>query len=320
MTSNFKHIEASEQIQDGTVTASLLSPTAAVLTLHSDSNSNLTGNIQLVSGSHVTLSQTGQAITVNATGELSQTLTTNHIFVGNISNIATDVPMSGDATIVASGALTLSTVNSNVGSFTNANITVNAKGLITAASNGSSGANTSLSNLTSPTALNQDILPASDGSRSLGSSSLQLSQVFTYNVNSNNDDLDLTSTFNVYLASGPSSDIVLNAGSGHINADTHNITNMADPVNPQDAATKNYVDSHFLMLSGGTLTGSLGIGESPLASAVLDVASTTQGFLPPRMTTTQRTAISSPAEGLQVYDLTVHQLYQWNGSSWVILG
>lgn len=38
-----------------------------------------------------------------------------------------------------SQAATLATVNGNVGSFTNANITVNAKGLITAASNGASG-------------------------------------------------------------------------------------------------------------------------------------------------------------------------------------
>lgn len=44
---------------------------------------------------------------------------------------------TGDVT--GATALTLATVNSDVGSFTNADITVNAKGLITAASNGSGG-------------------------------------------------------------------------------------------------------------------------------------------------------------------------------------
>ena len=46
---------------------------------------------------------------------------------------------------------------------------------------------------------------------------------------------------------------------------------------------------------------------TPNASAVLDVGSTTQGFLPPRMTTTQKNAISSPAAGLQVYDSTTNR-------------
>lgn len=47
--------------------------------------------------------------------------------------------LTGDVTAAGPGsvAATLATVNSNVGSFTNANITVNAKGLITAASSGS---------------------------------------------------------------------------------------------------------------------------------------------------------------------------------------
>lgn len=48
--------------------------------------------------------------------------------------------LTGDVTASGPGssAATLATVNSNVGSFTNANITVNAKGLITAAANGAS--------------------------------------------------------------------------------------------------------------------------------------------------------------------------------------
>jgi hypothetical protein len=37
----------------------------------------------------------------------SSTLTQDHIFVGNGSNVPTDVPMTGDASIVASGAITL---------------------------------------------------------------------------------------------------------------------------------------------------------------------------------------------------------------------
>jgi hypothetical protein len=44
---------------------------------------------------------------------------------------------NGSADVTGTG--TLATVNSNVGSFTNASITVNAKGLITAASSGSGG-------------------------------------------------------------------------------------------------------------------------------------------------------------------------------------
>ncbi|MDT7830918.1 FISUMP domain-containing protein [Flavobacteriaceae bacterium S356] len=46
----------------------------------------------------------------------------------------------------------------------------------------------------------------------------------------------------------------------------------------------------------------IGIGtNTPDPSAALEVQSTTKGFLPPRMTETQMSAISAPAEGLMVY-------------------
>jgi len=55
---------------------------------------------------------------------------------------------------------------------------------------------------------------------------------------------------------------------------------------------------------------------APVASAILDVDSTTKGFLPPRMTTTQKNAIATPAAGLVVYDSTTNKLQCYNGSTW----
>jgi hypothetical protein len=66
-----------------------------------------------------------------------------------------------------------------------------------------------------------------------------------------------------------------------------------------------------------TSSGNVGIGTtSPNASALLDVASTTQGFLPPRMTTAQRDAISAPPAGLMVYNTTTNKLNVRTASSW----
>lgn len=65
-------------------------------------------------------------------------------------------------------------------------------------------------------------------------------------------------------------------------------------------------------------TGGVGVGTTtPDASSALDVTSTTKGFLMPRMTTVQRTAIASPATGLQVYDTTTNSQWYFNGAVWV---
>lgn len=61
---------------------------------------------------------------------------------------------------------------------------------------------------------------------------------------------------------------------------------------------------------------SMGSALEGSASAVVSVLSTTQGFLPPTMTTTQKNAIPSPVEGLIVYDLTLHKLCVYTGSAW----
>lgn len=62
----------------------------------------------------------------------------------------------------------------------------------------------------------------------------------------------------------------------------------------------------IIMLSTG-LSAQIAVntdGSMPDNSSILDVKSTTLGFLAPRMTSAQRNAIVTPAEGLMVYDLT----------------
>lgn len=62
----------------------------------------------------------------------------------------------------------------------------------------------------------------------------------------------------------------------------------------------------------------VGIGtNSPNNSAMLDVSSTDKGFLLPRMTSAQRTAITSAISGLQVYDSETNSIWYYNGSFWV---
>jgi hypothetical protein len=53
------------------------------------------------------------------------------------------------------------------------------------------------------------------------------------------------------------------------------------------------------------------------ASARVQIDSTTQGFLPPRMTTTQINAIATPAEGLVVYNTTISHLCVYQAGVWV---
>lgn len=70
-----------------------------------------------------------------------------------------------------------------------------------------------------------------------------------------------------------------------------------------------------------SLNAQVGIGTTtPNASSVLDISSTTQGMLAPRMTTAQRTAISSPANGLLVYDTDFNAFFYYESSAWSRMG
>ena len=61
----------------------------------------------------------------------------------------------------------------------------------------------------------------------------------------------------------------------------------------------------------------VGIGiPNPDASAVLELASTQKGFLPPRLTTAERDAIKNPAEGLTIFNTTKNCLEWYLPTGW----
>ncbi len=66
-------------------------------------------------------------------------------------------------------------------------------------------------------------------------------------------------------------------------------------------------------------TDGIGIGAALVASAILSMTSTTKGVLPPRMTTTQRDAIVSPATGLVLFNTTTGEYNYYNGAAWLVL-
>lgn len=86
---------------------------------------------------------------------------------------------------------------------------------------------------------------------------------------------------------------------------------------------KNY--NYFILLLFFTLFqfktySQVGIGTTdPHSSSILEMKSTTQGLLTPRMTTLQRNTIASPAEGLMVFDTEEDAFYFHDGTSWLAL-
>ncbi len=77
-------------------------------------------------------------------------------------------------------------------------------------------------------------------------------------------------------------------------------------------------------IAGGTegmrldtnLAVSIGSAANATTSSILDLTSTTKGLLIPRMTTTQRDAISSPATGLIVHNTTLTTRDTYDGTRW----
>lgn len=137
------------------------------------------------------------------------------------------------------------------------------------------------------------------------------------------------SHFAVRNASSRSYGLTVEDSSGNVNAQFGSIS-LLSHVASQDyhlfqggsiVKFEQYSNGSNIMAfrSNGTsfMSGYFKIGGTTRdSSSALDIESTTQGFLPPRMTTTQKNAISTPATGLVVYDSTLNKLCVYTGASW----
>lgn len=82
--------------------------------------------------------------------------------------------------------------------------------------------------------------------------------------------------------------------------------------------TWNNISLFVLCFLSQVVHAQVGIGTtSPNSASMLDVVSTTKGFLYPRLTNTQMLAITSPSNGLMVFNTDAGSLYVYNGTSWL---
>ena len=117
---------------------------------------------------------------------------------------------------------------------------------------------------------------------------------------------------NVTLGSSTSNTITL---MGYIGSNAIPATTANYDLGSTNLAWRNlYVGTLF----AGT---NVAIGTAtPAATSVLDLTSTTKGFLAPRMTTIQRTAIANPATGLFIYNTDTNTYNYFNGAAWGEIG
>ena len=109
---------------------------------------------------------------------------------------------------------------------------------------------------------------------------------------------------------------VLNVASGGTSASTASIVSFNNITGYSAVGATGTTSTNLVFSASPVFSGSVGIGTTPTASAVLDAQSTTQGVRFPNMTTAQKNAIGTPAAGLVIFDTTLAKLCVYSGAAW----
>jgi len=127
-------------------------------------------------------------------------------------------------------------------------------------------ATTSLNNLVT-TSINQSLLPSGNDTLTLGSTGLAWLSAAISTI-SGNDGTTVIDLENRQLKNGGGT-VLLDFSGGNLNVNNKQINNVTDPTNPQDAATKNYVDNTITGANTtlSNLTSPTAINQNILAAA-----------------------------------------------------
>lgn len=129
-------------------------------------------------------------------------------------------------------------------------------------------------------------------------------------VNGSNENVGIGTTNPIWKF------VVSKGGAAGLEIDPNNGSPGYVGVYSYNRASGSYYPLLFQAANYYLTIGSVGIGTTTIdPSAILQLESTTQGFLPPRMEEYQRDAISA-AEGLIIFNINTQELNVWAGGSW----
>ena len=208
------------------------------------------------------------------------TLSSGNIILGSAGNVPTSTAMSGDVVITSSGVTAIST-----GVIVNAD--VNASAAIDRTKLASGTASHVVINDGGGVMSSEAQVAVTRGGT--GQSSYTNGQLLIGNTTGN--------TLAKATLTGTANQVVVTNSTGSITLST-----------PQDIGT-----------SSAVVFGSVGVGAALDSASILSLSSTTKGFLPPRLTSTEMNAIASPTTGLTIYNSTSNAIFVYDGASWVQL-
>ena len=255
-------------------------PNLAVNLELAGNTANFTGNISaqnaalgnLATANYVNVSQQLNGNVANFSGNLtSQNANLGNLATANYINVANDLNVSGNVN-AANLVGPLANGNSNIKIYQNSNVEVSVGGTSNVASFTTSGLyvigeiNTTQGNILS----NGNVTANGflNGANASVTGEATFGSVVTDTITAPTGNLTISAAGtneNIYLA--PS-------GTGVVDLGQHRITQLADPVNPNDAATKEYVDA--IGGSGLTIHTPVNVEANSALSGTYAVGGTTQ--------------------------------------------